>query len=176
MSDPVSAPESASDPPGRRDEPLQRLLFGGVYGTVLASALAAALDHDTGPDDPGYDALWIMVAALVSATGHGYAHAIAHRTADEKPVTASTVRSVLTEWPLVAAALPTGAVLLGSYWGWWGENAAIDAALTINTAALFGWGLWAARTAGRGWGSACRVGVVDVLIGLVIVAANVLTK
>nr|WP_161302385.1 MULTISPECIES: hypothetical protein [unclassified Streptomyces] len=159
----------------RRGEPLQRLLFGGVYGTVLASALAAALDHDSGPADPGYDALWILVGAVSSAAAHGYAHAIAHRMPGEKQVTARTVRSVLTEWPLVAAVVPTLATLLGAHAGWWDEESGIDVALVINTAALFGWGLLAARVAGQAWPGACRVGAVDVLLGLCIVAVNVLS-
>lgn len=109
-------------PPPRRAEPLQRLLFGGIYGTILASALAAALGNDNGSPDPGYDALWVLLTSLASAAAHGYAHAIAHRTADGAPVTTSTVRSVLTEWPLTAAVLPTVAALLGAHEGWWGRK------------------------------------------------------
>ncbi|TJZ44663.1 hypothetical protein FCH28_29470 [Streptomyces piniterrae] len=155
---------------------MQRLLFGGVYGSVLASTLVAALTHDGAPPDPGYDVLWVLLAAVASAAAHGYAHAIAHRTADEPAVTMNAVRSMLTEWPLVAAALPTTAVLLGAYAKWWSEDTAEAVALTINTVALFGWGVWAARAAGRGWWAACRVGGVDMLLGLFIVAANVLSK
>ncbi|MEU0935170.1 hypothetical protein [Embleya sp. NPDC005971] len=166
----------ASGAPGRRAEPVQRLLFGGVYGTVLASAMAAALTQDSGVPNPGYDALWVLLAALASAAAHGYAHAIAHRTADPTAVAASTARSVLTEWPLVAAVLPTVAALLGARAGWWGEEAAIEVVLLLNTATLFGWGLSAARVAGRSWAAACRVGGVDMLLGLFIVGANTLSK
>jgi hypothetical protein len=170
-------PDSTSGPvsPARRGEPLQRLLFGGVYGTVLASTLGSALSHDSGPADPGYDALWVLLAAATSATAHGYAHAIAHRVDDGSHATTSTVRSVLTEWPLVAAVLPTVAAILGAYAGWWSEDSAIDVALTINTVALFGWGAWAARVARRSWPAACRAGFVDVLLGLFIIAVNALT-
>ncbi|RDG36441.1 hypothetical protein DVH02_20075 [Streptomyces corynorhini] len=155
---------------------MQRLLFGGVYGTVLASALAAALDHDGGPEAPGYDAVWVLLAALASAAAHGYAHTIARQTAERTGVTASTARSVPAEWPLLGAVLPTVAALLGAYAGWWDEGAAIDVALALNTLALFGWGYWAARVAGRGRGAACRVGGVDMLLGLFIIGANVLSK
>lgn len=155
--------------------PWQRLLFGGVYGTVLASSLASALDSDSGGPNAGYDALWILVAALAAAAAHGYAHAIAHWTAGGKKATAESVRSVLAEWPLVAAVVPTVAALLGAAAGWWGEEPAVTVILTVNTATLFGWGLLAARAAGQGWASACRVGAVDVLLGLFIVSANALT-
>ncbi len=151
------------------------MLFGGVYGTVLASSLASALDEDNGRPNPAYDALWILVAALAAGAAHGYAHAIAHSTQEGGRVTVATVRSVLAEWPLVAAAVPTVAALLGSAAGWWSEAGAVDVALLINTTALFGWGFWAARVAGRSRPAACRVGGVDVLIGLLIVGANALT-
>lgn len=167
---------SVPDPtPERRGEPVQRLLFGGVYGTVLASALVSALDHDTGSPNAGYDALWILVASLASAAAHGYAHAVAHRTAGKGRVTADTVRSVLVEWPLVAAVVPTLAALMGAAAGWWSEDGAINVALVVNTAGLFGWGFVAARVAGQRWAAACRVGLVDVLLGLFIVSVNTLS-
>ncbi|WP_229894280.1 hypothetical protein [Streptomyces glebosus] len=171
MSESRSVPVQRLD---RRAEQLQRMLFGGVYGSVLASALAAALGNEGTPADPGHDTLWVAVTAVASAAAHGYAHSIAHRTSGDKKVTASALRSIVTEWPLVAAMVPTIAALLGSYWGWWGEEGAIDVALTVNTVALFGWGIWAARVAGRRWAASLRVGGVDVLIGLFIVLANVL--
>lgn len=156
--------------------PLQRLLFGGVYGTVLAGALASALDEDVGgTPNAGYDALWILVAAIAAAGAHGYAHAVSHWSADGRRATAESVRSVLTEWPLVAAVLPTVAALLGAAAGWWEEEHAVDVILVVNAAALFCWGLLAARAAGQGWGPACRVGLVDVLLGLFIIGANALT-
>ncbi|GHH71994.1 hypothetical protein GCM10018793_08300 [Streptomyces sulfonofaciens] len=168
-----SAPVPA---PPLRAEPLQRLLFAGVYGTVLASATASALGHESGPADPGYDALWVLLTALAAAAAHGFAHALAHRTAHGGTATLSTVRSVVQEWPLLAAVVPTLAALAGSYWGWWSENGGIDAALGINTAALFGWGLWSARLADRNWFASCRAGAVDMLLGLLIVLANALSK
>jgi hypothetical protein len=155
--------------------PRQRLLFGGVYGTVLASSLASALDQDTGQPDPRYDALWILVAAVTAAAAHGYAHTIAYWTAGGQRPTVETLRSMLDEWPLVAAVVPTLAALLGASAGWWSESGGVGVVLLVNTATLFGWGLWAARAAGQRWAPSCRVGIVDVVIGLVIVGANALT-
>lgn len=154
---------------------LRRLLFGGVYGTVLASSLVSALEHDNGQPDPAYDALWIAVAALTAAAAHGYAHAVAHWPGPGHKATLATVRAVLEEWPLVFAALPTVAVLLGAAAGWWGEDSGANVVLTVNTVALFGWGWWAARAAGQGWAAACRVGGVDALLGVFIVSVNALS-
>ncbi|MGW3361873.1 hypothetical protein ACWDOR_02895 [Streptosporangium canum] len=160
----------------RRYRPSEQLLFGGVYGTVLASSVAAALDRVNTPPDPGYDALWVLISALVAAVAHGYAHAIARHTAADDAVPVQAVRSVLEEWPLVAAALPTVAALLAAYAGWWHEYTAVDVILVFNAFTLFGWGAWASRSAGGSWAAACRVGGVDMLLGLGIVAANTLIK
>lgn len=154
----------------------EQSLFSGIYGLVLASALAAALDATGEKADPGPDALWVLFTALASGAAHGYAHVIAQRASVDEAVTVSRVRLVLAEWPLVAAVLPTVVLLLGSVAGWWAESAAVDVALLFNTVALFCWGAWAARIAGHGWPSSCRAGGMDMLIGLVIIVANALIK
>jgi hypothetical protein len=179
--DPIDAPlevaavahsAEARPRPARRAEPLQRLLFGAVYGTILASTTASALDTEGGVQDPGYDALWVFLPVLTSAIAHGYAHAVAHRAPDDDAITPTAVRSVLTEWPLVVAAVPTVLALLGAYAGLWAESGAVDVALLLNAGMLFGFGLWAARAAERGWGSSCRAGFVDMALGLLVVLAN----
>ncbi|MCA1217406.1 hypothetical protein, partial [Streptomyces sp. 8L] len=156
---PPARPGTPGYRPARRGEPLQRLLFGGVYGSVLAGALAAALGGESGPPDPGYDAVWVLAAAVAASTAHGYAHAIAHRTIRDGKLTPGTLRSVLQEWALLAAAVPTVAALLGAYAGWWGEDSAITTSLVINTAALFGWGLWAGPARGTAPAAAVRRGL-----------------
>jgi hypothetical protein len=158
-----------------RRRPPEQSLFSGIYGLVLASALVAALDATGEKAEPGPDALWVLLTALASGAAHGYAHVIAQRASDDGAAT-SRLRSVLAEWPLVAAVLPTVGILLAAVAGWWAEATAVDAALLFNTVALFGSGTWAARTAGRGWPSACRSGAMDMLIGLAIIVANALIK
>ncbi|MCI3221280.1 hypothetical protein [Streptomyces sp. NP-1717] len=156
--------------------PPEQSLFSGIYGLVLASALVAALDATGDTADPGPDALWVLLTALASSAAHGYAHVIAQRASADGAATVSRVRLVLAEWPLVAAVLPAVAMLLAAVAGWWAESTAVDAALLFNTVALFGWGTWAARTAGHGWPSSCGAGALDMLIGLVIIIANALIK
>ncbi|MFC8077814.1 hypothetical protein ACFUN8_20010 [Streptomyces sp. NPDC057307] len=167
-----------------RHRPQERSLFSGIYGLVLASALAAALDTTGEKADPGPDALWILLTALTSAAAHGYAHVIAQRATTEETADgtangatgATRLRLVLAEWPLVAATLPTVAILLTAQAGWWAETTAVDTALLFNTLALFTWGTQAARTAGHRWPSAYRAGALDMLLGLVIIIANALIK
>ncbi|MEV8597200.1 hypothetical protein ACIHFC_30765 [Streptomyces sp. NPDC052013] len=157
-----------------RWQPPEQWLFSGIYGLVLASAMVSALDPAGDEADPGADALWVLLTALASGAAHGYAHVIAHRASAGGRATPRRLRSVLAEWPLVAAVLPTVAILLAAVAGWWAEAAAVDAALLFNTVALFALGTLAARTAGYGWPSSCRAGGLDMLIGLVIIVANAL--
>ncbi|MFC8075047.1 hypothetical protein ACFUN8_05865 [Streptomyces sp. NPDC057307] len=159
-----------------RHRPQERSLFSGIYGLVLATALAAALDTTGEKADPGPDALWILLTALTSAAAHGYAHVIAQRATTDGATGATRLRLVLAEWPLVAATLPTVGILLTAQAGWWAETTAVDTALLFNTLALFTWGTQAARTAGHRWPSAYRAGALDMLIGLVIIIANALIK
>lgn len=156
----------------RRHRPRERALFGGTYGLVLASALVAALESPEQKPEPAADLLWVLLAAVVTAAAHGYAHAVAHRAAERRTGTMITVRMVLAEWPLVAAALPTVVLLCFAVAGWWREADAVEAALWFNTVALFAWGTSAARLAGRGWPASFRSGGVDLVIGLVVVFAN----
>ncbi|MPY56106.1 hypothetical protein [Streptomyces spongiae] len=167
-------PESVAPRWILQHRPAEQALFSGIYGLVLASALASALDATGEEADPGSDALWVLLTALASGAAHGFAHVIAQRASGDSSATTSRVRLALAEWPLVAAVLPTVAVLLGALAGWWAEAAAVEAALLFNTVALFGWGTWAARTAGHSWLPSCRAGAMDMLIGFVIIIANAL--
>ncbi|QPP07816.1 hypothetical protein G4Z16_17000 [Streptomyces bathyalis] len=156
----------------RRYRPHEHALFGVTYGLVLASALVAAVENPGENPDPEADLLWVLLTAVATAAAHGYAHVVAHRAAERRATTTSTAGTVLAEWPLIAAVLPTVVLMCFSVAGWWSEAEAVDAALWFNTAALFTWGTWAARIAGRGWPASFRSGGVDLAIGLVIIFAN----
>ncbi|MFH8241260.1 hypothetical protein [Streptomyces sp. NPDC018321] len=169
-------PEATAPRGGLRPRLAERWLFRGIYGLVLASALVAALDVPGEEADPGQDALWVLLTALAAGAAHGYAHVIAQRAATEGAARHGRTRAVLAEWPLVAAVLPTVLLLLGAEAQWWSEDAAAEVALLFNTVALFGLGVSAARTAGLGWPASCRAGVADMLIGLVVIAADALIE
>ncbi|MFC4496626.1 hypothetical protein ACFPA8_21075 [Streptomyces ovatisporus] len=157
----------------RRHRPPEQVFFSGTYGLVLASTLSAALDGQGERPDPGNDLLWILLTVLAGAAAHGYAHVIAGRSAGHARGPAAAFRTVAAEWPLVAAALPTMAMLLTAYAGWWPEATAVETALTFNTAALFGAGAWSARISGRRWPAAFLAGTLDMALGLLVIVADV---
>jgi hypothetical protein len=153
-------------------------LFGGVYGLLVSSSAVAALTQfgETTRAARMDDALWVLFTALASALAHGYAHQIAHRDAQGHPGVRGVVRAVLAEWPLVVAALPTTLVLWGAGLGWWRSTGIEYVAFGINTVLLLGWGLLAARAAGRTWGRAVRIGCVDALLGMAVALVSTLLK
>ncbi|MEU1180274.1 hypothetical protein ABZ464_21950 [Streptomyces sp. NPDC005820] len=160
-------------PPGH--EAHETILFGGVYGAVLASSMVAALTQygASSPARRRYDALWLLITAGASALAHGYAHYIAERAPHRRW---DALRALRDEWPLVAAVVPTVMVLAGAGWGWWPANGVEYPAFSLNIALLFALGLIAARRAHRSWAAAALIGLLDALLGMVVVVANAVIK
>lgn len=166
--------EAAASRPHQHDT-RQAVLFGGVYGSVLACSMVAALTQygHTSQVSRRYDAAWLLVTALASALAHGYAHYIAERTPHRR---GDALRTLADEWPLVAAVLPTVALLAGAGWGWWPANGVEYTAFVLNIALLFTLGLVTARWSHRRWAVAIGIGVVDAMLGAVVVVANAVIK
>ncbi|MES5817922.1 hypothetical protein [Streptomyces sp. RG80] len=153
----------------------ESLLFGGVYGAVLACSMVAALTQygHTDQESRRYDAVWLLVTALASALAHGYAHYIAERTPHRR---GDALRVLVNEWPLITAVLPTALVLAGAGWGWWPAKGAEYPAFALNITLLFVLGVGTARWSHRSWPYALLIGVVDALLGVGVVVANAVIK
>ncbi|MFD9357509.1 hypothetical protein [Streptomyces sp. NPDC060031] len=150
-------------------------MFGGVYGTVLASGLLAALDQK--PYTPFYDASWVAVTAAAAAAAHGYSHHMAsHRDGSVGHRWRILARALWNEWPMIAATLPTVLLLvLAGLIGW--ESYGVTAVgLGLNTALLFAWGSFVAIRVGYRLRSAVLIGLADATIGLAIIVANAVIK
>ncbi|GGW47981.1 hypothetical protein GCM10010503_26210 [Streptomyces lucensis JCM 4490] len=170
----ADSPVAAGAPP-RRHDTREAFLFGGVYGAVLASSMVAALTRYGRTSAAGrrYDALWLLVTAFASALAHGYAHYIAERAPHRRW---EVLRTLVHEWPLVTAVLPTVFLLAGAGWGWWPPNGVEYPAFGLNIGILFVLGLVTARQSARSWPAAVLVGLTDALLGMVVVVANALIK
>ncbi|MFF4559695.1 hypothetical protein [Streptomyces sp. NPDC001435] len=167
MDDSTEAPEPR--PHGTREA----VLFGGVYGAVLASAMVAALTEygHSSQASRRYDALWLLVTAFASALAHGYAHYIAERGPHRGW---EILRILADEWPLVAAVIPTVFILAGAGWGWWSASGVEYPAFVLNILILFVLGLVTARRSARSRPMAVLIGAGDALLGVVVVVANAL--
>ncbi|TQK80166.1 hypothetical protein FB563_7341 [Streptomyces puniciscabiei] len=159
----------------RRHSTREAVLFGGVYGAVLASSMVAALSQYGRTTAAGrrYDAVWLLVTALASALAHGYAHYIAERAPHSRW---DVLRTLRDEWPLVTAVLPTVFLLAGAGWGWWPPNGVEYPAFALNIGILFTLGVITARWSSRSWPTAVLMGLGDALLGVIVVVANALIK
>ncbi|MGV4985923.1 hypothetical protein ACVB8X_38815 [Streptomyces sp. NRAIS4] len=166
---------AAGTPPPRQHDTREAVLFGGVYGAVLASSMVAALSKYGRTTAAGrrYDAAWLLVTALASALAHGYAHYIAERAPHRRW---DVLRTLWDEWPLVTAVLPTVLVLVGAGWGWWPPNGVQYPAFALNILILFVLGLITARWSARSWPTAVLMGAGDAMLGVIVVLANALIK
>ncbi|MET9700725.1 hypothetical protein ABZY31_27935 [Streptomyces sp. NPDC006529] len=178
MSDLTSpAPAPASPPPLPRARRGADWMFGGVYGTVLASGLLAALDQKGGPYTPYYDAAWVLVTAATAALAHGYSHHMAtHPDGSAGHRWRLLGRAVRNEWPMIAATLPTVLLLVLAGLIGWDSYGVTAVGLGVNTALLFGWGAVVALRVGYRPAPALLIGAADATIGLVIIVANALIK
>ncbi|MGI5447580.1 hypothetical protein ACQEVM_17755 [Streptomyces sp. CA-243310] len=152
-------------------------MFGGVYGTVLASALLAALDQ-TGQDyTPFYDASWVLVTAVAAGLAHGYSHHMAtHHEGGAGHRWRLLSHALWNEWPMVVAVLPTVLLLVAAGIADWDSYTVTAVGLGLNTALLFGWGAFVAARVGHRIRSALLIGLADATIGLTVIAANALIK
>nr|WSX52190.1 hypothetical protein OG409_26630 [Streptomyces sp. NBC_00974] len=169
-----ATPAAPPLPPPRRGADW---MFGGVYGTVLASGLLAALDQKGGDTTPFYDASWVLVTAAAAGLAHGYSHHMATHQPDSVghrwPLLG---RALWNEWPMIAATLPTVLLLLIAGLADWDSHGVTAVGLGLNTAMLFTWGVFVAIRVGYKVGSALAIGMADATIGLAIIVANALIK
>ncbi|MEU7095513.1 hypothetical protein [Kitasatospora aureofaciens] len=143
---------------------------GAVYGSMLAaSVIAASGVHETRPRLSLI--LLLVVTGLVFWVAHVYAHLAGEREVGRR-VGWHRVREVgREEWPLVeASALPALAVLVSP---WLGTGDSAWLAVGVAVAQQVGWATLGARRAGASTGQAAVEGVVNLLLGLCIVAAKV---
>ncbi|MFB6619976.1 hypothetical protein ACIGFK_33325 [Streptomyces sp. NPDC085524] len=170
---PAPRPHSPFPPPRRGAD----WMFGGVYGTVLASALLAALDQQGGEYTPFYDASWVLVTAAAAGLAHGYSH---HMTTHHRGSAAHRwhvlVRALWNEWPMIVATLPTVLLLVAAGIADWDSPGVTAVGLGLNTALLFAWGSFVALRVGYRIGSSLLIGLADATIGLVIIVANAVIK
>ncbi|MEU6989092.1 hypothetical protein ABZ953_00315 [Streptomyces sp. NPDC046465] len=152
-------------------------MFGGVYGTVLASALLAALHSEGTPYTPYYDAAWVMVTAGTAALAHGYAHHMStHRPGHGTHRWRQLLWALVNEWPVIVACWPTVLLLILAGALGWPESRVTYGGLLLNAALLFAWGTVAALRVGYRRRSAVLIGGADAAIGLAIAAANAVIK
>ncbi|MEU4096650.1 hypothetical protein [Streptomyces sp. NPDC026673] len=145
---------------------------GAVYGSLLAASVVAGAGS-AGPYPRLELVLLLICTGLVFWAAHVYAGFVGDRLRGGR-VTWHEIRQVcVREWPIVQAALlPAAAVAVSPLLGLGPEGAAW-LALVIAIAQQVAWAGAAVIRVGASRWAVVSVGIVNLVLGLVIVAAKV---
>jgi hypothetical protein len=144
---------------------------GAVYGTIVATAVIAASAHD---ERPGIILAATVATLLVFWIAHVYAEVLAHGLRQARLDLHIVPGIMAQELSMLAApALSVLFLLLGAL-GLLGEGLAVRLALWNGVAQLVGWGIDVGRRLGRSWPMALLGGVVNGVLGVVIILLEVL--
>jgi uncharacterized membrane protein len=140
-----------------------------VYGSILVAALVGAMFEESA--DARSMALSLLGSILIFWIAHVWSAVIGERVAEGRRFRTAEIRSIaVREWPLVEAGLLPG-LLLGIAWiGWSSRHAGVVLALVAAIVQLVAWGMFAGHRTETRWGRALLVGLVDGVLGVVIVA------
>jgi hypothetical protein len=141
-----------------------------IYGSMLVTVLIAA--QNRAEVSAARVGLYVLLGVFAFWLTHIWATIVGMRL--HGTVTRDAFREAAREEsPMLAAAvLPFLALGVGMI-GTVSQDQALDVALWVAVAQLFGWGVVVGRAIGRSWGSAMVVGLVDLALGLGIVALKV---
>jgi hypothetical protein len=152
-------------PPSRTD------YAGALYGSLLAASVVAA-GGAAGDFPRSHLVLLLLVTGLVFWAAHVYAHLAGERLVGRRLGWAEARRAGRREWPIVeAAVLPAAAVALSPLLGL-GLSGAAWFALAVAVAQQVAWACVGALHAGASRALASVEGMVNLVLGLAIVAAK----
>ena len=141
-----------------------------VYGSLLVTALVAAQARSDAV--PEFIAATLVVGVSVFWLTEVWTELIAIRT--NGPITWRQVRrTARAELPMLSAAVIPALLLLTASVGLTTPDQAANLAMGAAIVQLFGWGLVVGLAMRRGWVPALVVALVDVGLGLIIVALKV---
>jgi hypothetical protein len=138
-----------------------------IYGSLLATVLIAAQARSDAT--VAFIGLSVMLGVLVFWLTDVWAGIVGLGV--RGPITRAEVREVAREEsPMLLAALPPVIALGLGATGIATTDQALNLALVVALVQLFLWGLAVGFAVGRGWLIAVTVGLVDLVLGLIIVA------
>lgn len=179
-----SADDATAVPPSRLKALSANDIYGGVIGTVFASATLAAIPIGQAPS---YSAMWVAVSVVIAAITRSYGqHVSTHQMSTGTSFWKDLRSSMLTGVPMVLASVPTVTALwLAHLTGWRDDEMSAGWSLSfgytsitllMNAGLLFGWGLLAGRIGGYSRWWACAVGLGNAGIGVLVILVNLMIK
>jgi hypothetical protein len=148
-------------------------LAGGIYGTILATALVAGLDE--GHTFSAARALGILLGTgAVLWAAHVYAAVLADRIERQPRPSWAEVRQIaLREWPLFQSSVPLAVPLALGWLGLLARSTALSLATMVGVVTLVWWGIAFARHQGHGVGAIVIAVTMNAVVGLFIVGLKV---
>jgi len=141
-----------------------------IYGSLLVTALVAAQARSDAV--PEFIAATLVIGVGVFWLTEVWTELIAIRT--RGPIARGEVLAIArAELPMLSAAVIPTILLLTASIGLTTPDQAANLAMAAGIVQLFAWGLLVGFAMRRGWGPALVVALVDVGLGLVIVALKV---
>lgn len=153
-----------------------------LTGTVVTTLLLAAQPSG----NPMEQVAWILIGVALSLLTRAYgSHVSTHDAMGGRRYLKGFLRSLADGWPVVVASLPIVAVLLlAAAFEWEDDREHADGsvspgyttvALNINVVLLFIWGVVAARLAALSRGWMIVIGLLNAVLGWLIVVVNLAT-
>lgn len=146
-----------------------------VYGSILVTALIAALRHE---DVPIRELTLTLIGTMaVFWIAHVWSSIVAARLRAGSHVSWREVRRLgAEEWPMLeVAAIPVAALVVG-WIGFVSDERAVNVALALGVIQLAAWGFAVGRQIYGRTVPALLFGLVDGLLGLAIVVLEVAVK
>ncbi len=143
-----------------------------VYGSIIAAAVIGAF-HQKGAA-PKDVALSLLGTMIVFWLVHIWAEFLGERIEYLTQFSFQRLWEISrSEWPLVESGLAPSFVLFLGWAGVLTENRAEDLAITICIVQLFGWGLFLGMRASKNWRGALAAGLINGILGLVLVGLEI---
>ncbi|MFI9646380.1 hypothetical protein ACIHAA_08830 [Streptomyces sp. NPDC052040] len=148
---------------------------GGVYGSLLAaSVVVGAGTH--GPLPRTELIVLVLSTGVVFWIAHVHAQLFGALLAQPRLDRGTVLRVCRDEWPIVKAAVPPAAAVAVSPLLHLDLRGSIWLAVAVAVAGQMGWSVAAARRAGASWQLVVVSAVVNLLLGLLIIAFKIALK
>jgi len=142
---------------------------GAIYGSLLAASVVAGTGPGQEPPHPGELIALLLATGVVFWLCHVYAHLVGERSSGAFPSARRFRAAARQDWPIVQAAVPPAvAVGVGVLLGL-SDAGAAWLALLVAVGSQLGWALYVAARVGATGGRMVAAGVVNLVLGLVIV-------
>lgn len=142
---------------------------GAIYGSLLAASVVAGTGPGHQPPEPGQLTALLLATGVVFWLAHVYAHLVGEKSSRALVSLQEFRVCAKREWPIVQAAVPpAAAVVIGAFLGL-SDAGAAWLALAVAVGSQLGWALYVAAKAGATRSRLVVAGVVNLILGLLIV-------